>query len=74
MISGELLALAAKSKRLHQETINALLKSIKSLETIPKQTQAQSTLQDLLQTRSLLLEELDKLTKRRYILGQRIFY
>lgn len=74
VIRGELMALVAKNKRLQQERIQELLSSVKALETTHKLTQAQSTLQDLIQARFLLLEELDKRAKRRYVLGQRIFY
>lgn len=66
------MALAAEAKRQCQETTITLLRKIKSLEAAHKLTQAHSTLQDLIYTRSLLLEELDKHTKRRYVLGQRI--
>lgn len=44
------------------------------LERGHKSTQAASSLHDLVQARVDLLEELDKKTKRNYILTQKIFY
>lgn len=72
VLHGELITLATKKQ--HQEYINSLIRTIKSLETSHKRTHAQATLQDLMRTRANLLEELGKCSKRRYILGQMIFY
>lgn len=57
VIQGKLIGLATKAKKQHQETINTLIVKIKHLEISHKQSHAQSTLQDLLSARSLLLEE-----------------
>lgn len=74
VIRGELIALATKAKKQRQEYINSLIRTIGSLETSHKLTHARATLQELTHTRALLLEELGKRSRRRYILGQRIFY
>ncbi|XP_040210578.1 CUB and sushi domain-containing protein 3-like [Rana temporaria] len=74
VIRGELIALATKAKKQRQEHINSLMATIKSLEASHKKSHAQATLKDLTQARTSLMEELGKRAKRRYILGQRIFY
>lgn len=74
MIRGELIVLATKAKKQHQSYINSLVRTIGSLEAAHKRTHTQATLQKLTHTRSLLLEELGKRSRRCYILGQRIFY
>lgn len=51
-----------------------LLTRIKTLEMSCKQSLAAQTLQELLHTRSLILEALDKISKRKFILTQKMFY
>lgn len=74
VIRGELLALAAAAKRKCQEMVEMLIVKIHRLETFHKHSQSQKSLQDLLHTWSLLLEELGKPKKCWYVLRQKIFY
>lgn len=74
VIRGELMAQAAKVKRLQQATIDNLIANIRRLEATHKQSHSQQTLQELMHSRSVLLEELGKCTRRQYVLHQRIFY
>lgn len=69
-IQGELIA----RRREKQAYITKLTKHIHKLESAHKLTQATSSLQELLQDRAELVEELNKKTKCNYILSQKMFY
>lgn len=71
---GELIALATKAKRKHEETIQSLIDKIKRLEATHKCSSAQTTLQDLSHTHALLLEEQGKHSRQSYVLNQKVLY
>lgn len=73
-IRGELIALSAKRRKDRQTHINTLTSRIQALEAAHKSSMAATSLPELLQARSELLEALNKQTKRNYILSQKIFY
>lgn len=61
-------------KKAHREQITSLIKTINKVEAAHEQSTSQNTLQDLLYARSSLVDESGKCTRRRYILGQKVFY
>lgn len=74
VIRGELIALATSAKRQHQENINNLIRMIKFPRNLSQTDPRTGHLTGLNAYPSPSLEELGKLTRRRYIHGQRNFY
>lgn len=70
VIWGELMAQSAKIKRQNQDTIVRLIDKSRRMEASHKSSHSQQSLQELSHTRSLLLEELGKRTRRQYVLHQ----
>lgn len=68
------MAIAAKKRREKLTHISQLTTSIHELEKAHKRTQSISTLQELSQVRAELVDELNKRTKRNFILSQKMFY
>lgn len=73
-IQGELIAIATKRRRERQAHISKLSNHIHELEKAHKKTQAISSLQELTQARTELVDELNKRMKHNYILSQKLFY
>lgn len=73
-IRGQLLAISARRKTKHQVLVLELSFKIRKLEAQHKRTLAIKTSQELVETRSFLLDELFKRVRRCNILSQKLFY
>lgn len=74
VIRGTFLAAAAKRNKERRKHHSDLLEKIRKLEGLHKQSQALTTLTDLIQARKDLLDLLDKQIQRKYILSKKKFY
>lgn len=73
-IRGEFISLSAAGKKAHQALVNSRYACISLLEKAHKFSLATSTLQELTDTRSQLLEVLDQKTHQQLTLRQKIFF
>lgn len=74
VIRGDFISLAAFQNKQRRAHINALSSKIHTLERAHKSSLATKSLEELLQAREALREEIHKSLRRKYILNQKLYY